>query len=142
MGKRKHGVEAFELPSTRNKPLRSIHIGELRQRVRGSDPFLASEAAAEIRRRGYPVEQPELNVRVSGHAIDRASQRILDRWIADHPERDIGLQSWIINRVTLAVASSPFGLSCLPERVSHEGMVWHIARTNDPSTIIVKTVDV
>lgn len=142
MGKRKHGVEAFELPTNRYKPLRSVHIKELREHVHGKDPFLASEAAAEIRRRGYPVEQPELNVRVSGHAIDRASQRILDRWINDHPERDVGLQTWIINRVTLAVASSPFGLACLPERVSHEGMVWHIARTNDPATIIVKTVDV
>lgn len=142
MKKRRLGIEAFELPSETKRPVRFIHIGELRQRVKGKDPFLASEAAAEIRRRGYPVDQPELTVRVSGHAIDRASQRILDRWMKDHPERDVGLQTWIVNRVTLAVASSPFGASCIPERVSHDGMVWHIARTNDPSTIIVKTVDV
>jgi uncharacterized protein (DUF3820 family) len=49
-------------------------------------------AQAELTRRGTTMPTLEL----SGHAIDRASQILLDIWIATNKQTPIGFHSWLL----------------------------------------------
>ena len=40
-----------------------------------------------------------MEVRATIHAIDRASQRMLDWWLAECPDRKPGLQTWLMGKV-------------------------------------------
>lgn len=41
---------------------------------------------------------------ITKHALDRASQRLLELWLKDHPKREHGLNWWLTHRSALAAA--------------------------------------
>lgn len=63
---------------------------------RGSDEALAI-AKAELKRRGSTLPSME----ISGHAIDRASQLMIGKWMETRTH-DEGLHSWIVRMATAA----------------------------------------
>ena len=70
-------------------------------------------AEAELKRRG--TVKPELDV--SGHAIDRASQTLIGRWMADR-KMDEGLHAWLVRKATEARARGRIK----GEKYYHDGM--------------------
>lgn len=42
---------------------------------------------------------------IRGHAIDRASQRMLGQWAAECPQRDPGLHEWLLQMAHVAIAT-------------------------------------
>ncbi len=52
-----------------------------------------------------------LQVWITPHAVDRASQRLLETWLQECPERSPGLMTWLEHRTGEAMKSSILGQS-------------------------------
>ena len=64
------------------------------------DKWWAGRAAEELQRRGTVLPILE----ISGHAIDRASQRLLNRWLEERSKNnDEGLYSWLARKAEVAI---------------------------------------
>lgn len=82
-GKKHNGTKWTDIP-----------VGYLRWIVNDVDKKdIVLLAKSELHRRGRLTEMPKLEI--SGHALDRISQRILKMWIEDtQPSKEPGLSSW------------------------------------------------
>ena len=100
------------------------HKGELITRVPASYLFWmvrvvhqhSGEAQAELDRRGTVIPQIE----VSGHAIDRASQRLLVYWKESRVEEE-GLHAWLSR---LAWDAWQHGKTTAEDRRTHKGVTY------------------
>ena len=85
----------------------------------GLHPNKKSIAAAELKRRGTTT--PSLDL--SGHALDRASLRVLDMW-KRRINKEIGFYTWLHDRAKEALGS---GREISPGKVSHDGITFVFA---------------
>lgn len=76
----------------------------------------ADIAEAELKRRGTTFPDME----VSGHAIDRASQRLLGLWQETSDENE-GLNSWLVRRAQAALSAHSGDLEG-SVKTTHEGI--------------------
>lgn len=44
-----------------------------------------------------------MNIHITPHAFNRASQRLLERWMEDHPDRCVGLFTWMYRQLRTVV---------------------------------------
>jgi uncharacterized protein (DUF3820 family) len=84
-------------------------------------------AAAELKRRGSSAPA---TVSISGHAIDRASLKILPRWREDKKEGE-GLHSWLVRICEEALSKQP-GQT---ERIVYKGCTLIFAYGNEYPTL-------
>ncbi len=91
----------------------------------------ADRARAELDRRGTSVEDP--GVQISGHAIDRFSQRRLARW-HEHRIGDEGIHAFLVRVVKEAID----GVKPRGGKYHHRGMVLAIA--TDMAEPVLKSV--
>jgi hypothetical protein len=72
-------------------------------------------AQAELDRRGTTLSR---QVEVSGHAIDRASTKLLDKWVATRLDKKEGLHHWLTRLASSALKGGPsrFGHQLPPQR--------------------------
>lgn len=88
-------------------------------------------AHAELKRRGTVV--PEMDI--SGHAIDRASQQLIGKWMAMRKPNE-GIYSWLLRVATDARKNSRIKgdkyLYSGMKFVFHEGIDWPVLKTVMP----------
>ena len=110
-------VEADRIPSGRHKGqlVTRVPVALLHWMVRDNQPG-AGLALAELVRRG--VTLPKMDI--SGHAIDRASQRLWRIWRKMRVE-DEGLHHWL-RRAALAAWNSRDPAKPLPEILTRDGI--------------------
>lgn len=91
-------------------------------------------ARAELDRRGIP---DRLDLELTGHAVDRASQLFLDDWQAER-EGDEGLHSWLFRRAGAAVeiAKDREPMKDGSVRVDHRGICFAIQNGEDWPVIV------
>lgn len=101
------------------QPISRIPIGYLTWMCSANHTH-AARAKAELERRGTYFPKVE----ISSHAINRASQRLLNLWMSESPEpdREPGLHTWLSKRAEAALDT----LESVPGdgtfRVKHDGI--------------------
>jgi hypothetical protein len=96
------------------KVITRVDLGYLRWMVNNHTPD-CEHAEAELERRGSAI--PTLSV--SGHAIDRASLRVLDIWLSKRKKKE-GLYSWLSRVAALALRRG----TMIDGKVRHRGIVF------------------
>lgn len=88
----------FVMPNGKHvgEPITRVPVGYLSWMVNSGHTF-AAQAEAELRRRGTVT--PSLDV--SGHAIDRASLRLLKKW-QKTASKDEGIHAWLVRNAEAA----------------------------------------
>lgn len=93
----------------------------------------APTALAELKRRGIPLTQ---EVEVSGHAIDRASQKMIGKWMETRIG-DEGLHAWLVRLATAARERD----RVVDGKYSYEGMMFTFAEGDLFPTLTTVMVD-
>lgn len=83
----------------KGEPWTRIPVSYLKWLANEDGPWAAT-ALAELKRRGIALTQ---DVEVSGHAIDRASQKMIGKWMETRVG-DEGLHAWLVRMATDARA--------------------------------------
>lgn len=114
----------FKMPNGKfqGKYITRVPVSYLKWMV-NSRHQLADHAKAELERRGTVTPQ----IDISGHAIDRASQRLLPLWQKDlMPEE--GLHAWLARR-----GYEAWQMICVTEKdkVEYLGVIWAFERDGD-----------
>lgn len=106
-------THGFVMPNGRHKGdlITRVPINYLKWMV-NSGHTCAAQAEAELKRRGTVT--PELDV--SGHAIDKASLRLLPLWKQTAHEEE-GLHAWLVRKAQEALGSVPEG-----EKIDYGGI--------------------
>lgn len=84
-----------------------------------TDNFIADKARDELHRRGTI----EPSIEVTSHAIDRASLRVLDRYLSDRKENE-GLASWVARNCELALDSIDGGTLTENMQIDFDRITW------------------
>lgn len=110
----------FKMPFGKYKGtlITRVPPGYLRWMISTESPF-AEHARNEIHRRGTI----EPSIEVTSHAIDRASLRIMDRYLSDRKENE-GLASWIARTCETALDSIEGGTLTENMRIDFDGITW------------------
>lgn len=98
----------------KNTPWTRVPLGYLKWMIR-SEHDKKDIAKAEMDRRGSHTPECE----ISGHAIDRASQSCISRWM-DNRDGNEGLHAWLARSVMEAVGGA--GERDARERYIHNGL--------------------
>ena len=96
------------------KLITRVDLGYLRWMINNQTPD-SEYAIAELERRGSAI--PTLSV--SGHAIDRASLRVLDIWQSTRKKKE-GLYSWLSRVSALALRRG----TMIDGKVRHKGIIF------------------
>jgi hypothetical protein len=97
------------------KLITRVDLGYLRWMINNHTPD-SEYAEAELERRGSAI--PTLSV--SGHAIDRASLRVLDIWLSKRKNAKEGLYSWLSRVAAVALRRG----TLIDGKVRHKGIVF------------------
>lgn len=86
--------------------------------INNMEPHYSDKARAELARR----QTYEPNIEVTGHALNRASQRILHVWQSEKTED--GLYTWLAKKAEAALHAQPQGPFPKNYQVTHNGIVY------------------
>ena len=100
-------------------PITRVPVSYLRWMV-NNNTRQADQARAELERRGTTCPRLE----ISGHAIDRASQRLLEIWQSKRKKGE-GLHSWLVRTVEKALK----GGAVSGDKIKFRGMVFVFDRS-------------
>jgi hypothetical protein len=119
-----------------------VPVGYLRWIVNSVDKEdIVLIAKSELHRRGRLAEMPKLEV--SGHALDRISQRMLSAWQEECPKAEPGLSTWAHEKAGEALSMGDLQESDDPSVtiLHYQGIKWVFAIGNEwPSLKTVRRI--